>query len=240
MGDQVSNSLQTATKVVIVYVTAGDGGDTQTYWSTRELAARAAIDAYVTSGTWTCTQQVINTHPLHRCAKGKVVSIDMRLPNGTGQGTDFNGRGTLNMLRDGASSSLAAIDGSGTYASWADVTTTIGRIVDFESNNASAPLVEVHAPETNRTTNRNDHADHLAVGDAVLAASGSHSWNLNWYVDYQTSNLAINLTQAVHNRKQLAFYAYDGYMGSRGYGYERYDQLYQDWLWRTYVRRQTP
>jgi hypothetical protein len=59
---------------------------------------------------------------------------------------------------------------------------------------------------------------------------------MSWYVDYWTQNLAANLTTAQKNTKISSFYAYDAYMGSRGYGYERYDTQYQAWLGRTYVR----
>src|SRR5438046_2757558 len=114
--------------------------------------------------------------------------------------------------------------------------TTIRAIVDYESNNQAAPFVEVHAPEYDRTANPNDHPDHLATADAVHAAAGTRSWNLAWYVDYQTKNLAVNLTQAQHDLKQAVFYAYDNFMGAGGYGREQWESDYQAWLSRTYVR----
>ena len=235
MGDRAYNSVQDASNVVFVYATAGDGGAGTTYWQTRELAAQAAVDALIGSGAWTCAQQTINAHPIRRCAKGKAVSYDLRLPDG-GNGTGFNGAGSMAMLRDGTQPTLTALDGSTTYTSWTDFTTTIQGIIDYEASTQSVPLVNVNAPDYDRTINRGDHADHLAVADAVLAASGGRSWGLSWYIDYWTQNLAANLTAAQKNTKTLSFYAYDSYMGTRGYGYERYDTQYQAWLGRTYVR----
>jgi hypothetical protein len=242
MGDRAYSSVQVATKIVFVYTTAGDSGDPQAYWLTRERAARAAVDAFIGSGSWACAPQTIGTHAIQRCTKGKAVSYDMRLPNCPMSAEGFGGRGCIGDLRDGRRASLAAIDGSTTYTSWADFYNTLRGIVDFESNNQSAPYVEVDAPDYDRTVNANrvDHPDHIATGDAVHAAAGSRSWNLTWYADYNTRNLPINLSQTAHDTKRSAFYAYDGYMGSAGYGYNQFDTEYQDWLWRTYTRVQTP
>ena len=239
MGDRAYTSVQVATKVVFVYATAGDGGLTSSWWQPREIAAQTAVDALIGAGTWTCANQTINTHPIRRCVKGKAVSWDMRLPDGATSGEGFNGHGSMSQLRDGVRPTLVAIDGSTTYTSWNDLTTTIGAIIDFESGNASAPGIEVHAPETNRTTNPGDHADHWATGDAVQRASTTHHWNVSWYVDYQIQNMPVNLTQAVHDIKQLVFYAYDNYMGSHGLGRNQFESDYQAWLWRTYYRTTT-
>ena len=235
MGDRVSTGLQTVPNVVFIYTTAGDGGDAPSFWQPREQAAQAAVDALTPAGTWSCASQVVNGHSILRCAKGGAVSYNMRLPDG-GNGSGFLGRGSLAMLRDGAQASLTAIDGSATYSSWADLTNTIRAIIDLEGAGQAAPYVDVHSPDYDRTLNPRDHSDNYATGDLLHDAAATRSWNISWYVDYDISNRAINLTQAAHDIKRLAFYAYDNYMGSRGLGREQYDQLYQDWLWRTYYR----
>ena len=238
MGDRASNSFTEATKVVFVYSTAGDAGENTHYWQTRELAARAAVDAISSAGTWSCDAQTINRHALRRCVKGKAVSYDMRLPNCAMNSTGYFGRGCLGELRDGERSTLVALDGSATYTSWADLSKTVRGIVDFESDNQSAPYVEVNAPDYNRAVNSPhvDHPDHVATGDAVHAATAGRSWKMNWYVDYNTKNMPINVTQPVHDIKRDAFYAYDNYMGAAGLGRNQYESDYQTWLWRTYYR----
>jgi LmbE family N-acetylglucosaminyl deacetylase len=238
MGDQANTGLQTAGGVVFIYTTAGDSGDPPSYWQTRETAARVAVDALIGAGNWTCGQQVINGHSIHRCTKGKAAAYDMRLPNCPMSAESYNGRGCIGDLRNGSRATLAAIDGSTTYTSWTDLTNTLRGIVDYESNGQAAPYVEVHAPDYNRSVNadRIDHPDHLSTADAVHAAAGSRSWNISWYMDYQTQNQAANLTQAAHDIKQAAFYAYDNYMGAAGFGRDQYDASYQAWLWRTIFR----
>ncbi|HKO15621.1 MAG TPA: fibronectin type III domain-containing protein [Gemmatimonadaceae bacterium] len=236
MGDRASSSMQTANSVVFIYTTAGDGGQSASYWQTRELAAQAAMDVLAGSGSWTCAAQTVLGHAIRRCAKGKVVAYDMRLPDGAASGEGFAGRGSLSFLRDGQITTFAALDGSTTYASWQDLYTTIRGIIDLESGNQSAPYVEVHAPEYDRTLNPGDHPDHTATGDAVHAAAGARSWNISWYIGNQTQNMAVNLTQAAHDLKQNIFYAYDNYMGAAGLGRNQYDSDFQAWLWRTYYR----
>lgn len=240
MGEFAYTSVQAASKVVFVYTTAGDGGQAAAFWQTRELAAQAAVDAIFGAGGWTCASQTVLSHAIRRCVKGTSVSYDMRLPDGGTGGEGFGGRGSLGMLRDGAISSLSAIDGSTTYTSWSDFAATLGAIVDLESGSLGGPFVVVHAPEYNRTTNPNDHPDHFATADAVQLASNTHTWSLSWHVDYQTQNLAINLSQAAHDQKVLSFYGYDNYMGVAGYGRNQYETNYQDWLWRDYFRSTGP
>jgi hypothetical protein len=240
MGDRAYNSVQVATKVVFVYTTAGDGGQGTSWWIPREQAAQAAVDSYIGSGAWTCANQVVNTHPIRRCAKGKAVSYDMRLPDGMASGEGVLGHGSMMLLRDGNITTLAAIDASTTYTSWTDLVNTVRGIIDLESGNLSAPYVEVHAPEYTRSLNPHSHADHLATGDIMQAANATRSWNASWYIDYQTQFMPVNLTQAAHDIKQLSFYAYDNYMGSRGLGRSQWETDYQAWLWRTYYRVTTP
>jgi hypothetical protein len=184
--------------------------------------------------------QTINGHAIHRCQKGKAVSYDMRLPSCAMSGDGYFGRGCLSDLRDGLRTTLVTLDGTATYAGWSDLTATMRALIDHESGSLSAPYVEVHAPNTDRAVNVADHVDHLASADLVLASTATRSWNISWYTDYETQNLPVNLTQAQHDIKQAAFYAYDNYMGARGLGRNQFEAPYQAWLWRTYFRYQTP
>jgi hypothetical protein len=238
MGDRAYTSGQVATKVVIVYTTAGDGGETTSWWQTREVAARAAVDAIAPSaGAWNCVPQTINAHAIRRCSKGKAVSYEMRLPSCAMNSEGYFGRGCLSDIRDGYRSTLVALDGSATYTSWADISNTIRGIIDVESNNQSAPYVEVNAPDYNRVTNKPNHPDHLATADLVHLAAGTRNWTTFWYIDYPTQNMPINLSQSVHDLKRDVYYAYDNYMGNAGLGRGQYEADHQAWLWRTYFRQ---
>jgi LmbE family N-acetylglucosaminyl deacetylase len=236
MGEMANTSLQTATKVVFVYTSAGDANLGTAYWTLRETASMNAVDALLSGTGWTCASQTVNAHPLRRCARGIAVAYYLRLPDGATSGEGFGGRGSMSLLRDGGIATLTAMDGSTQYNTWADLTSTIGAIVDLESSNASAPAVVVNAPEYDRVANAGDHPDHLATADLVQAASLSRSWNLNWYEGYRTQFLTVNLTQAQHDIKVTAFYGYDNTMGRGGYGFSQYEAPYQAWLWRDYSR----
>lgn len=238
MGEIANSSLQVATKVVFVYTSAGDANLGSDYWHVRETGAMNSVDALLGgTGTWTCGSQIVNAHSLRRCSRGKAVSYFMRLPDGATSGEGFGGRGSMSNLRDGYQSSLVALDGSTTYTSWTDLVNTTRALVDLESSNGSAPSVEVHAPEYDRTLNAGDHPDHLATGDLIRADAATRVWNLNWYVGYRIQNMPVNLSQAAHDIKRDAFYAYDYTVGRAGYGYSQFESEYQAWLWRDYSRR---
>ena len=236
MGDRTSSGLQSTPNLVVVYATAGDGGNSTSWWQTRELAAKAAVDVLAGPGPWTCAPFPINGHNIQRCGKGAAIVYDMRLPSCAMSSEGYAGRGCMGDLRDGFQSTLVALDGSATYTSWADLTATLRGIVDYESNNQSAPFVEVHSPDYDRVANKPNHPDHLATADLVLAASGPRSWNISWYIDYATQTLPVNLSQAAHDLKRDVFYAYDNYMGAAGLGRNQFESEYQAWLWRTYFR----
>jgi GlcNAc-PI de-N-acetylase/Fibronectin type III domain len=240
MGEKANASLKSASKVVFVYTSAGDANQGTAYWQLRETAAQNSIDALYAGTGWTCGVQTVNSHALRRCVRGIAVSYYFRMPDGAVSGEGFGGRGSIAQLRDGIRSSLTAIDGSTTYTSWADFSATIGAVIDLESGNATSPAVQVHAPEYDRAINPSDHSDHYATADAVRAASLTHTWTLDWYIDYRIKNLATNLTQAAHDIKQSAFYAYDFTIGRAGYGYSQFESDYQAWLWRSYSRRVVP
>src|SRR5215212_8031906 len=44
-GDRAALSLATASKIVLVYTTAGDGGFDMAYWRVREEASKASVNA---------------------------------------------------------------------------------------------------------------------------------------------------------------------------------------------------
>lgn len=234
MGDRAVTSLQQGIKTVFVHLTAGDGGGTAAYWQARERGSLASVDSIIGAGAWSCSATTINSHAIWRCAKSSAVSYYLRMPDGNLDGLGF-GRGSLARLRDNGTPT-AAIDGSTTYSSWSDLTATLRMLIDVESDGQSAPYVQVHAPDYDRALNTGDHADNFATADALKAAMTGRTWTMAWYVDYQSSNLAINLTTAQHNLKQKVFLAYDRVVVAAGYGSDASDPTVQAWLWRTYSR----
>jgi LmbE family N-acetylglucosaminyl deacetylase len=238
MGDRTNASIQSGATVVFVYATAGDAGDPDPrYWQTREVGAQAAVDAITPAGAWSCAPRSVNAHPIQRCQKSSaaVVAYYMRMPDGNGgTGTGY-GRGSLGILRD-QGTPTTTIDGSTTYGSWQDFHSTLRQIVQSEAADHAASSIQVNAPDYDRTANLDDHPDHFATADAVRAAGATGSWNLVWYIDYQTRKLAVNLSDAAHAIKDSEFKAYDNTMVAAGYTSYDADPWYLAWRWRTYFR----
>jgi hypothetical protein len=234
IGDHFATSVKgTAGKVVVIYTTAGDGNRGSAYWAAREAASKAAVDTIAGTGAWTCAAQTVNAHPIQRCVKGKVISYYMRMPDGNLGGDGF-GHGSLKLLQGGQPT--AAINGSTTYASWSDFTTTLRTIIANEAGANTSPYVQVNAPEYDRTLNPGDHDDHWRTGDATRDAAAGRSWDLGWYVGYNTSNKTVNVSGAALNNKKAEFWQYSESMGEANYGSPWGEAQYQGWLQRTYVR----
>jgi titin len=239
MGNVAAASVQTGHKVVFTISTAGDGGQAAAFWQKREAGGQASLNALVGAGSWTCAAQVTNGHSLRRCTKANVVLYFMRMPDGNyWDGTGF-GKGSLSNLRD-EGVATAAIDNSTTYASWNDYTTTLRSLISFESQGQAASAVLISAPDYDRTINPGDHPDNAATADAVHAATQGMGWTMAFWVDYQSENLAINLSQADHDTKRRIFLAYDSVMVAAKYASDANDPETNAWLWRTYYRVSSP
>ena len=232
-------------RLLFIYVTAGDAGSGTAYWQAREQAAEASVIALAGSGlgsnaSWvnvcyTGGSQVC--HTLWQWTYGSTVSIFMRLPDGGNMGGGFSTTGfeTLEKLRDGNITNLTTVDGSATYTSWPDLYLTIAAIINtYAPSNASTI---VHAPDFNRTNQTSqgsicpgceDHADHLAVADAVNNATAATNapWTMEWCIDYAIAfadpRYPVNLDSANYTIKKAIFTAYNDTMvqltGQDAYG----------------------
>jgi hypothetical protein len=239
MGNVAAASVQSGRKVVFVISTAGDGGQPAAFWQKREAGGQASLNALTGTGAWTCVAQVTNAHSLRRCTKSNVVLYFLRMPDGNYyDGTGF-GFGSLSNLRD-KGIATAAIDNSTIYASWNDYTTTVRSLISFESQGQSAASVQVSAPDYDRTINPADHPDNAATADAVHAATQGMGWTMAFWVDYQSENLPINLSQVDHDTKQRIFLAYDSVMVAARYASDANDPDMNAWMWRTYYRVSSP
>ena len=209
-GDRAVDAVQTASKVVFVYTTAGASAASDPgYWQAREQAANASVDTMTlaTPGPWTCANATVNAHQIYRCTRANTVNYYLRLPNpGDAQP---NG---MSDLRDGKIHSLTSVEGSATYTSWADLTTTIRGIFSAEIGATAESGVGIHSPETDRSVNDSDHSDHLATGDLTDAACVGHDYNRFWYVGYQNQYYPQNVFGAALAAKWGTVYAYDHVM----------------------------
>src|SRR5262245_20384754 len=216
-GDRTASAVQTASKVVIVYVTAGDAGSATSlpaYWQARETASKASVDSMhpVGGGTWSCANITHNAHAMLRCTKGNTVSYYMRLPDGNGEGQGFGSNGSLAKLRAGTISTFRAVDGSTTYNSWANLVATFQALVAFEAAGQADANLAMHAHDYDLELNGSDHSDHINTGELIKAANVGHGWNRFWYIGYQSMFEPPNVSGAQLALKWKLIKAYDDVM----------------------------
>jgi len=213
-GDRTASAVQTAAKVVIAYVTAGDAGSATVnpaFWQAREVASKASVDSISAVGDWACADATVNGHVILRCTKANTVSYYMRLPDGNGEGQGY-GFGSLNLLRTGGVATLSAVNGTATYTSWADLVATMQAMMAAEAAGQADIDVAVHVHDYDLWLNGGDHSDHRTTGDLMRAASVGHAWNLFWYVGYPRVFYDPNLTPEQYATKWETIVAYDDVM----------------------------
>jgi len=249
--------LQNSNHILVVYVTAGDAGQGQSYWSAREQGADASVRYIAGAGlnessasvAYCYTGQFQVCHDVWTWTYGPAVSVFMRLPDGGVHGGGFPSTNyeTLEKLRDGQIASINAVDGSARYDGWSDLTSTLAAII-----NAYAPhdsTTSVHAPDFDRdlqTTqapecyNCSDHADHLAVGDAVndITIGQNAPWRRAWYIDYPICwadpRFPENLDSNAYSVKKATFMAYSDKVKELT-GIDEYAQM--PWFWENCFHR---
>ncbi|MBC3910941.1 PIG-L family deacetylase [Undibacterium umbellatum] len=133
----------------------------------------------------------------------------MRLPDGNmcGEGFGVTGDVSLPQLSNSAITpqpfpslatitTIGTVDGSTTYTSWNDFTTTLEAIITDNGNYAISDCW-VNYQQTDQTTNPCDHYDHYATGLASNAAIGqSTPLAVSEYLDYA-------MTQPPNGKTQL-------------------------------------
>ena len=121
------------TKIVFVFTTAGDAGQTDGWWEAREQGALAAVRAALPASPLTIYIANIAGHPIIKYSCANSVVYCMRLPDGNIDGVGFpsTGNNSLAKLRD-ANAPIIAVDGSTTYRSWEDFCNTLEGILTSE------------------------------------------------------------------------------------------------------------
>ena len=213
------DAQSSSTKVVFVYLTAGDGGAgvgnagrSQPYYLAREngakLSAMLIANAANNPVTPTGSEASIAGHTVTRWIYGRTVSYFFRLPDGNmdGAGYDSTGLQSLRRLHEGALASMTAVDSSATYRDWADLMRTLRDLIDRERGQAST--VWVNVPDTDVTKNPGDHSDHQQMAGGVLEAiRGLSCIGTTFYLDYVLATLDENASSQDRDIKAAAFAA---------------------------------
>lgn len=266
MGSNVYNDIQAfdeitpdinGKKVVIIYTTAGnlnedddtkscncrDPFDTKNlpfpYWKVREVGSKRSLHLAATrKGGWGAVYPYpenktvnIGGHDITRYEYKNTVSYYLRLK----AGAYSNWYHTPNAR-------VETVDGSATYADWADFVNTLYYI--FKTEKDSSVLnnqVCIGYQDVNETTNPNDHHDHYIAGRASSEAAKLLGKELDTclsqtlFVDYNSQNLPLNLVSpdiqneaALTSVYCLALLDYNAW--------PEWGSIYQDWTSRNYSR----
>lgn len=236
-----------STKVVFVYLTAGDagvglgnGGRSQPYYLARENGAKFSVkfmaDAQNTPVIPVDSVASLSGHPVKRWVYGQTVSYFLRLPDGNPEGTGYRttGQQSIKRLHGGAIPAMTAIDNSTTYRGWADLRNTLRTLIDQERG--AAANVWVNIPDTNVEKNTGDHADHQHMAQGVLEAIADLPCiNQALYLDYVTAKMDENMSASDREIEAGTFGALAVGLTALDHP-SPWDALHRSWLSRHYFR----
>jgi LmbE family N-acetylglucosaminyl deacetylase len=205
------------TKTVFVYLTAGDAGSgmgargrKHPFYLARENGAEAAVrfmaDADNMPIASMADTRTFRGHSIYRVSYRNTVSYFLRVPDGNVDGSGYPGTKyeSLSRFAEGKIKKMHAIDGSATYRGWADLTSTIRAVVDYERGAAST--VQINVGETDPKINPEDHPDHQMTAKAALEAVGDLACARRLYfVDYASSKLPENLDAKQRDMESAVF-----------------------------------
>jgi LmbE family N-acetylglucosaminyl deacetylase len=195
-----------------VYITAGDAGGEQAYWTGREAGANAAYadmagvpDNWIKEVTNAAGRDIV-TYTLSGAPN--VHQLFMRLPDGNldGSGFDRYGEESLQKLWTGQISTVHPVDESQSYTSQ-NLTATLTALMT-----AIQPDI-VRVQDYIGSFGDGDHSDHHASAYYARAAHQKYQrqHNFTGYEGYGIVGLPENVFGADLTAKQNAFYAYAKY-----------------------------
>lgn len=200
-----------------VFLTAGDAGRPQSYWSGREEGAKAAYAQMAgVANHWIGSETTAGGHPIRLevlAGQPGISIVFLRLPDGgiSGKGTERYGFKSLMKLwkshspgsSEPADASIVPVDGSTSYGYQSLIETLAELMSSFE-------------PQLVATQNYAgvfigpDHPDH--VGTAYFARAAHQHYQaphrLVGYEDYEVTKKPENVSGELLGGKSFAFYTY--------------------------------
>lgn len=236
-----------STRVVFVYLTAGDAGAglgnagrSQPYYLAREYGAKLSVKFMADAENHPAIplESVASHagHPIKRWIYRNSVSYFLRLPDGNPEGTGYptTGLQSLQRLRDGEISSMTAIDSSTAYNGWADLRATLRALIDAERG--SAANVWINVADTDTSKNVGDHSGHQHTAMAVMeAVSELPCINRAFYLDYITAEMPENMSADEREIEAGTFGALVVGLTALDH-WSAFDGLHRSWLSRHYYR----
>ncbi|KAF7594635.1 hypothetical protein BBP40_008725 [Aspergillus hancockii] len=209
----ILNDIRSGRAVRTVFLTAGDAGNGEGYWTSRQAGSLAAYAAIAGVGNdWQEGDAGIDGFdiPIYSLAAQPQVELAfLHLPDGNmdGQGFEATGSVSLRQLWEGTIDQLGAIDDSGT-------TYTKDELIDV-----LADIIENFEPDRINTLDYvndigdGDHSDHYATGYFTDRASqtADNDADLVGYMGYGVNNFPANLDANTIADKKNIFYTYAPY-----------------------------
>ncbi len=206
-----------------IYLTAGDAGLGEDYWRGREEGERAAYSAMGTT-SWSEDALVVNGKRLASSVSSNARLMFIHLPDGGRLDPKEVPVKALERIWNGEE--LATVDGANRFDREALIA-TLSELIRM----AGGGLVSTHDP-TGWTAGC-DHIDHLYTGFFAIEAARRAEAGQRLFRGYSCDLQPANLPEVVYHRKRAVFEAYarhDPMIPSP------LDNLYEDWLKRSYLR----
>jgi hypothetical protein len=198
-------------KTIFIITTAGDAGRGETYWLAREEGSKSSIRFCLAPQSIlseSSDSRQFNNHTIHDWSANNTTSYFLRLPDGNLDGSGFPARAyqSLARLRSTEINAITPLDNSTTYHNWSDFITTIESIISFESKDI--PDVWIHYLNPDITTNPDDHADHIATGQAIQNMSIIETLQQLLFVGYSITSAReeLHVTDLFWKAGMLAAY----------------------------------
>jgi hypothetical protein len=218
------SDLASGGHVVLVFITAGDGGyGSDSYWQARERGTLASVSAVTGNSAWVNKTQTYHGHGIPQYTAGNVVCIFMRLPD---DGDPKHSKpSTLAKLRSGGTP-LVSVDGrEDNYETWQELTSTLAEIISMESSQEKQVVWANALTYDNSCCGSEDHRYvAFAVQDATRS-DDTRNWlkrtgkalRIAWFQgsgrDQYTGEVNnASVQRAMIDQRMLMFYAYEDEM----------------------------
>lgn len=257
MSEKLILDLDMGGKVVIITLTAGDEGYSNTafngspmaYYLAKErggvYASKFVADYMNTPYPNTYTIPTAQTAVItgkslvkyvygNPNGIGSVVNYFLRLPDGNHSGAGFPGNAnkSLKKLKENTISDITSVDGANTYT-WAQLVNTILGIINAERG--TDPQLWMNSANLNTAVNPNDHSDHIFSATAAQEAVAPLLWiGINEFIMDHSANLAENTNNEPYEDAAGAFNMYNWSLIKEKYP-SQFTTTIRAWLKKEYI-----
>ena len=222
MNPDLIHEIQAGYCIRSIYITAGDAGQGEFYWLSREQGSEAAYDTMLglsTNTIWVQRIVELNSHEFIAVANPKddsrVSLIFMHLPDGNlkGQGFSPSGYESLAKLYAGQISQINSVDNQSYYTS-AQLTVALSTLMNTYT------ATEINTQSDFIGTQYPDHSDHMTVSRFVKLAYKQYETQrynnqviipIKYYIGYPIHQMPANVTGTDLQEKESTFLAYAKY-----------------------------